>query len=78
MGNLHRILSDKYEIEALYLLREWEKLQIRDSDYRNHQVLTHRCINKGITPDSIRLKTTVKTEKGKENYHKNRKVPLTG
>ena len=66
MRNLHKIVFDKYGMEALHLLKEWEKLQIRDSDYRNHQIFTLRCINKGITPVSIRLKTTIKTEKARK------------
>ena len=40
-----------------------EKLHMRDSDYRNHQIFTPRCINNGIIPVSIRLKNTVRTRK---------------
>ena len=29
MRNLHNIISDQYGMEALCLLREWEKVQIR-------------------------------------------------
>ena len=42
------------------------KLQIRDSDYRNHWIFNLRCISKSITPVSIRLKTTVRTEKARK------------
>ena len=70
MSNLHKILPDKYGIDALHLLREREKLQIRDSDHKNHQTSTLRCINKEITPISIRLKTTVKTEKARKIIRK--------
>ena len=57
-------------MEALHLLRDWGKLQIRDSDYRNHWVFTLRCSSKGITPVSIRLKTTVWTEKARKIIRK--------
>ena len=30
--------------EALHLLREWEMLQVNDSNYRNHCRLILRCI----------------------------------
>ena len=70
MRNLHKIISDQYGIEALHLLGDWEKLQIRDSDYRNHRIYTLRCINKGITPVSIRLKTTVRTKKATKTIGK--------
>ena len=43
-------------MKALCILRDYVKLQIRDSDYRNHQIFTLRCISNGITPVSIRLK----------------------
>ena len=57
-------------MEALHLLRDWEKLQMRDSNYRNHGIFTLRCISKGITPVSIRLKTTVRTEKARKMIRK--------
>ena len=56
-------ISDQYGMEALCLLRDWEKLHIRDSDYRNHQIFTLRCVSKGITAVSIRLKTALGTER---------------
>ena len=57
-------------MEALHLLRDWEKLQIRDSNYGNHHIFTLRCTSKGITPVSIRLKTTVWTEKARRIIRK--------
>ena len=57
-------------MEALHLLRDWEKLQIRDSDYRNHWIFTLRCSSKGITPVSIRLKTTFRTERARKTIRK--------
>ena len=70
MRNLLKTLSDKYEMKALCLVREWEKLQIRHSDYRNHQIFTLRCISKGNTPVSIRLKTAIKIEKARKIIRK--------
>ena len=42
------------------------KLQIRDSDYRNHWILTLRCISKGIASVSIRLQTTFRTDRARK------------
>ena len=39
--------------------------QIRGCDYRNHYISMPRCINKGITSVSIRLKT-IKTKKARK------------
>ena len=41
------------------------KLQIRDCDYRSHRIFALRCISKGLNPVSVRLKTTIKTEKAR-------------
>ena len=70
MRNLHHIISDQYGMEALHLLRDWIKLPIRDKDYRNHRIFTLRCISKGIMLVSIRLKTTVRTEKARKIIRK--------
>ena len=70
MGNLHKIISDQYGMEVLHLLVDWDKLQIRDSNYRNHQIFILKCISKGITPVSIRLKTTVRTERARKIIRK--------
>ena len=70
MRNIHKIVSDLYRMDTLYLQRDCKKLQIRDSDYRNQGIFTLRCISKGITLVSIRLKTTVRTEKARKIIRK--------
>ena len=57
-------------MEALHLLRNWEKLQLRDCDCRNHCIFTLRCISNRNTPVSIRLKTTVRTERARKIIRK--------
>ena len=49
------------------MFREWERLHLRDSDYKNHRIFTLRCIHKDLVPVSIRLQTTLRTEKAKKN-----------
>ena len=39
---------------------EWERLQLRDSNFKNHRIFTLRCIHKGLVPVSIRLKKTLR------------------
>ena len=48
------------------LLREWERLQLRDCDYKNHRIFTLRCIHKELVPVHIRLKTTLRREKARK------------
>ena len=57
-------------MEALQLFRDWERLQMRDCNYRIHRIFTLRCINKGLVPVSIKLKKTIKTEKARKIIRK--------
>ena len=38
MRNLHLILLQEYGIEAQHLFREWERLRLRASDYKNRSI----------------------------------------
>ena len=70
MRNLHNIILEQHGMEALQLFRDLERLQIRDCNYRNHRIFTLRCITKGLVPVSIKLKTTIKTEKARKIIRK--------
>ena len=52
----------------LHLFRDWEKLQLRASDYKNHRIFTLRCIHKELVPVSIKLKTktTLRTDRARK------------
>ena len=66
MKNLHLILLQQYGIEAWHLFRDWERLWLRDSDYKNHRIFTLRCLHKDLVPVSIKLKSTLKTVKARQ------------
>ena len=66
MRNLHQIILEENGIEALYLFRQWERLQLRDSNFKNHRIFTLRWIHKDLVPVSIKLKTSLRTEKDKK------------
>ena len=70
MRNLHQILLQEYGLEARHLFREWERLQLRASDYKNHRIFSLRCLHKELIPVSIKLKSTLKTEKAKRIIRK--------
>ena len=53
-----------------------ENFKIRDCNYKNYRIFTLRCINKGIIPVSIRLKTTIRTEKARKIIRKAERGPL--
>ena len=66
MRNLHQILLQEYGVEVWHLFRYWERLQLRASDYKNHKMFTLRCLHKDLIPVSIKLKSTLKTEKARK------------
>ena len=66
MRNLHQIILREDGLEALCLFRYWERLWLRASDYKSHRIFTLRCIDKDLVPVSIKLKTTIKTDKAKK------------
>ena len=68
--NLHLILLQEYGIEAWCLFREWERLQLRTSDYKNHRIFSLRCLHKDLVPVSIELKSTLTTSKARQIIRK--------
>ena len=70
MRNLHQIILEEYGLEVRHLLRDWEKLQLRASNYKNHRSFTLRCIHKDLVPVSIKLKSTVRTDRAKKIIRK--------
>ena len=70
MRNLHQILLQEYGVETQCLFRDWERLQLRASDYKNHRIFTLRCLHKELIPVSIKLKSTLKTEKARKIIRK--------
>ena len=70
MRNLHLILLQEYGVEAWHLFRDWERLRLRASDYKNHRIFTLRCLHKDLVPVSIKLKSTLTTAKARQIIRK--------
>ena len=70
MRNLHQIILQEYGLEAWCLFRDWERLWLRESDYKNHRIFTLRCLHKDLVPVSIKLKSALKTERAKKIVRK--------
>ena len=70
MRNLHLILLQEFGIEVRHLFREWERLQLRSSDYKNHRIYSLRCLHKDLIPVSIKLKSTLDTSKARQIIRK--------
>ena len=63
-------IKEKHGKESLCSLWEWESLESKDSDYRNHWRFTLRCLSKGLIPVSVRLISTINTRTAKQIIHK--------
>ena len=66
-------LLQEYGVEARRLFRDWERLRLRASDYKNHRIFTLRCLHKDLIPVSIKLKSTSKAEKARKIIRKAKK-----
>ena len=66
MRNLHKFILENYRIGSLRLLRDWEKFQLRQCNFKNHRIFMLRCIHSELVPVSIRLKSTLKSERAKK------------
>ena len=66
MRSLHTYIKQEYGQESIFLLRQWEKLEKKMADFRNHWRFTIKCLKNNIIPVSVRLKTNIKTTKGLE------------
>ena len=63
MQNLHKLILVNNGIEVLRLFRYWERLKIRECNYKNHRIFTLRCLHNNLVPVSIKLKSTLRSER---------------
>ena len=57
-------MKQEYGQESIFLLWQWEKLEKKMANYRNHPRFTIKCLKNEAIPVSVRLKTNLKTPKG--------------
>ena len=66
MRNLHLDLKEEFGEKSVFLLRQWEKIEKKMADFRNHRRFPFKCLSYDIIPVSTRQKTNVRTAKGLE------------
>ena len=76
MRNTHNHLRSEYGIESVRLLCRWERIEGKMVDFKNHRWFSLRCLSNDVIPISIRLKSNIKTPKGKEIIRKTEKALL--
>ena len=66
MRNIHAQINSEYGQENVETFRCWEKLEYKMADFSNHRRFSLRCLSKGLIPVSVRLKSNIKTPKGRQ------------
>ena len=70
MRSIHAQIIQEYGKNTVKTFRQWEKLEIKMAEFKNHRRFTLRCLSKGLIPVSIKLKTKVQTPKGNQILRK--------
>ena len=51
--------------ESVEIYQRWEKYECKMADFQNHRCFSLRCLSKDVIPTRVRLKSNIKTPKGK-------------
>ena len=65
MRNLHESIGREFGLENVTILRKWEQLEKKIANFKNHRRFTLRCLSQNVTPTSLKLKSNIKTYRGK-------------
>ena len=65
MRNLHNIIKTEFGKENVTILRRCEHLEKKIANISNHRRFTLRCKSQKITPTSLKLKSNIRTPRGK-------------
>ena len=69
-------MKEEYGQGSIFLLWQWEKLEKKMVDYRNHLRFTTKCLKSEIIPVSVRLRTNVQMSRGLQIVRKAEKQLL--
>ena len=69
-------MKEEYGQESIFLLWQWEKLEKKMADYRNHLRFTIKCLKSEIIPASVRVRTNVQMSRGLQIIRKAEKQLL--
>ena len=64
MRNLIHVLEEKYGKNSIGIFRNWEKMEGKVSNFKNHRRFSLRCLSQGVTPVGLKLKNLTRTKKG--------------
>ena len=70
MRNLHNAIRTEFGLENVTILRKWKQLEKKIANFKNHRRFTLRCLSQKITPNSLKLRSNIKTSRGKRILEK--------
>ena len=70
MRSIYNHIKSEYRKGNVKIFCKWEKLEYKMVDSSNHRRFALRCLSKGLIPVSVRLKSNIKTPKGKQIIRK--------
>ena len=70
MRSIHSLITSEYGKDTVKIFCKWEKTEHKMADFSNHRRFTLRCLSKNLIPVSVRLKSNIKTLKGKQIIRK--------
>ena len=70
MRNLHNAIGTEFGMENVAILRKWEQLEKKIADFKNHRRFTLRWLSQKNTPNSLKLKSNIKTTRGQRILEK--------
>ena len=73
MRNIHQHIKAEYGLENVRLFCQWEKLECKMEDFKNHRRFLLRCLSADIIPVSIRLKSNIRSLKRLKHHKEGRK-----
>ena len=68
MRSVHSFMKQEYGQESIFLLQQWEKLEKKMANYRNHLRFTIKCLKNEVIPVSMRLKNQCEDIQGSPDY----------
>ena len=53
MGNIHSFINVEFVQESVLLLQQWEKVEKKMADFRNHMRFTFKCLKHDVIPVNV-------------------------
>ena len=66
MRNICAQITSEYGKENVRIFWQWEKMEYKMADFSNYRRFSLRCLSKDLIPVSVRLKSNIKTPKGRQ------------